>query len=404
MNVRPRRLAVLLTSVTLLIGAVLTQPILHAQAATQPTWQPRWAPNPATDGLSAFETIEDDRANSHPAGQPHIFVEGDNYRFNMHKVDRDRSTDRQRNEVRGMRTAGNDLILVKGSTWRFTQSMFIPTTLKGTTKFTHIMQMKVPGTGSGPILTMSLRRSGSTQKIDVEVPNGGGGTVGSTNLTPLQGHWIDMELELTIGDKPNGKVHWILRDGTKTVIDVTKTGLDTWVEDRVRPKWGIYRSLGDTSGSIQDTYLLLRNMRADEWSTSVNPPVTTWYEAEDATLSKAVPMSNHKSYTGTGFVDYTNATGGYVEFTVNSPTASTATLTLRYANGTTSNMPMDIQVNGKVVAKALAFNNTLSWDEWDTRTVVTNLVAGPNLVRAVATSSKGGPNLDSLEVSVPSAT
>src|SRR3954468_20549784 len=223
------RTRVVVAVVTALV--LLLQPAA-ARAADQPTWQPRWAPNPAVDGLGAFETLEDDRANSHPAGQPHIVVEGDHYRFTMHKVDRDRSTDRQRNEVRGIRTGGHDLILLKGSTWRFSQQIYIPASLKGTTSFTHIMQMKVPGTGSGPILTMSLRRSGSSQKIQIEVPDGGG-TVGSTNLAPLQNKWIDMELELTIGDKPNGKVRWVLRDGTRTVIDVTKSGLDTWVEDRV---------------------------------------------------------------------------------------------------------------------------------------------------------------------------
>jgi hypothetical protein len=42
-------------------------------------------------------------------------MDGDAYRFTMHKVDRDISTDRQRNEVRGMRTGGYDLILLKGS-------------------------------------------------------------------------------------------------------------------------------------------------------------------------------------------------------------------------------------------------------------------------------------------------
>src|SRR5205814_8887955 len=114
---------------------------LPALAATTPTWQPRWAPDPATTGLAAFETLEDDRANSHPAGQPHIFVEGDHYRFNMHMVDRDISTDRQRQEVKGMQTGGSDLILLKGQSWRFTQSMFIPGSLQATTTFTHIMQM-----------------------------------------------------------------------------------------------------------------------------------------------------------------------------------------------------------------------------------------------------------------------
>src|SRR5439155_2664996 len=90
---------------------------------SQPGWRLRWAPQAATDGLGAFEHAEDDRANSHPEASPHIFVEGDHYRFNMHMVDRDLTTDRQRHEVRGLRTpAGHALNLLKGERWRFSYS------------------------------------------------------------------------------------------------------------------------------------------------------------------------------------------------------------------------------------------------------------------------------------------
>jgi len=44
-------------------------------------------------------------------------------------------------------------------------------------------------------------------------------------------------------------------------IGKSKTGVDTFLADRVRPKWGIYRSLGDTSGSLRDCRLLLTNLR-----------------------------------------------------------------------------------------------------------------------------------------------
>src|SRR5690242_6991798 len=54
----------------------------------------RWSADPATDGLNAFVGIEDDRSNSHP-GVKHIFAESTQYRFVMHKQDRDGS-DRQR--------------------------------------------------------------------------------------------------------------------------------------------------------------------------------------------------------------------------------------------------------------------------------------------------------------------
>src|SRR5262249_10780325 len=129
--VRRRRLSAL-AGALLFAALVVVQPVAatpHAAAAAA-SWQLRWAPEASRHGLAAFETIEDDRANSHPAGQPHIFVEGNNYRFNMHTVDRDIQTDRQRQEVRGMTTPdGADLILLKGARWRWTYAMFIPSSL-----------------------------------------------------------------------------------------------------------------------------------------------------------------------------------------------------------------------------------------------------------------------------------
>jgi len=78
----------------------------------------------------------------------------------------------------------------------------------------------------------------------------------------------------------------------------------------------------------------------------------TRYEAENATISQGAVASNHTGFSGTGFVDYTNVTGSYVEFTVNASSAGTATLSLRYANGTTVNRPMTITVNGTTIATA----------------------------------------------------
>src|SRR5262249_43072701 len=40
------------------------------------------------------------------------------------------------------------------------------------------------------------------------------------------------------------------------------------------------------------------------------------YQAEDAIISQGTVATNHLGYTGTGFVDYTNVAGSYVEFTV----------------------------------------------------------------------------------------
>jgi hexosaminidase len=120
------------------------------------------------------------------------------------------------------------------------------------------------------------------------------------------------------------------------------------------------------------------------------------YEAENAVISRGVVESNHAGFSGTGFVNYDNVSGSYVEWTVNAATAGPATVTIRFANGTTANRPMDISVNGAVAAAGVAFGGTGNWDTWQDRTVTLNLNAGTNTIRATATAPAGGPNVDYL--------
>ncbi|GAA3836248.1 hypothetical protein GCM10022226_67630 [Sphaerisporangium flaviroseum] len=125
---------------------------------------------------------------------------------------------------------------------------------------------------------------------------------------------------------------------------------------------------------------------------------STRYEAESATISQGSVAANHTGYSGTGFVDYTNVTGSYVQWSVSVAGAGSAGLVLRYANGTSVNRPMDISVNGTVVSAGKAFNGTGSWDTWADGTLTVTLNAGANTIRATATTANGGPNVDHLTV------
>ncbi|GLZ28846.1 hypothetical protein Lesp02_10360 [Lentzea sp. NBRC 105346] len=129
----------------------------------------------------------------------------------------------------------------------------------------------------------------------------------------------------------------------------------------------------------------------------------TQYQAETGTvITQGVVESNHAGFTGSGFVNYNNMVGSAVEFTVSSPASGLATLTFRYANGTTANRPMDIFVAGALASDELSFPGTGAWTTWQTRTVTVPLAAGTNKVKAVATTANGGPNLDRLDVEPPS--
>ncbi|NUT33302.1 MAG: carbohydrate-binding protein, partial [Hamadaea sp.] len=121
-------------------------------------------------------------------------------------------------------------------------------------------------------------------------------------------------------------------------------------------------------------------------------------EAESALISQGVVESNHAGYSGTGFVNYDNLAGSFVEWSVDATAGGPVKLVLRYANGTTANRPMTITVNGAVAAADVAFPSTGTWTAWTSSTLTVALTAGTNLVRATATTANGGPNVDYLDV------
>jgi endoglucanase len=128
------------------------------------------------------------------------------------------------------------------------------------------------------------------------------------------------------------------------------------------------------------------------------PLAVTDHQAEDASIHQGVVESNHSGYTGAGFVNYDNVTGSYVQWSVTVAQAGSAKLTFRFANGTTANRPMDITVNDTIAADDLTFAATGAWATWQTTSVTVNLRAGANTVRATATTTAGGPNVDRLTV------
>ncbi|WP_428834192.1 PQQ-dependent sugar dehydrogenase [Lentzea roselyniae] len=122
------------------------------------------------------------------------------------------------------------------------------------------------------------------------------------------------------------------------------------------------------------------------------------YEAESATISQGVVESNHAGFSGTGFVNFDNVAGSSVEFSVTASKAGEAKLTFRYANGTTDNRPVDVNVNGGLAVDERAFAGTGAWTTWTSVTNTVQLNAGVNTIRLTATGGTGGPNLDYVEI------
>lgn len=122
-------------------------------------------------------------------------------------------------------------------------------------------------------------------------------------------------------------------------------------------------------------------------------------EAENAKISGAVITREHSGYSGTGFVDFINKSGDYIEFTVNIELAGTYDFDFRYALGIASGArPLNISVNGNSIASYYPFGSTGSWSTWvTTGDVGGTLVKGINTIRITATGYSG-PNVDYLRL------
>lgn len=124
---------------------------------------------------------------------------------------------------------------------------------------------------------------------------------------------------------------------------------------------------------------------------------TTRHEAETSpAVCTGSIDSDWTGFSGTGFCNGTNATGAYAQFTVNAAAAGTATLAVRFANGTTSARSANLIVNGTTV-QSVPFEGTGAWSTWVTKTLTTTVNAGSNTIRLSPTGSAGLANLDYLD-------
>ncbi|TLS39693.1 carbohydrate-binding protein [Streptomyces montanus] len=127
---------------------------------------------------------------------------------------------------------------------------------------------------------------------------------------------------------------------------------------------------------------------------------STRYEAESSpAVCTGTVDSDWTGYSGSGFCNGDNAAGAYAQFTVNAPASGTATLKIRFANGTTTARPANVTVNGSAATSA-SFEGTGAWGTWATKTITVPVTSGSNTIRLSPTTSAGLPNIDYLDAEV----
>lgn len=138
-----------------------------------------------------------------------------------------------------------------------------------------------------------------------------------------------------------------------------------------------------------------------EFPGSNQPPYNTTdiYEAENAIIYSGIFEDIHPGFSGSGYVNYNNEVGSYVEWNISVPVTGWYNIVFKYSNGTTVNRPMSIAVNGNIEQSSMDFNPTIDWDTWTESNIYLQLNQGQNTIRATGITSNGGPNVDYIQVS-----
>jgi hypothetical protein len=167
-------------------------------------------------------------------------------------------TDRQRNEIKTDGKSPAALVAQEGETLRISWKFRLPEGFQTTTNFCHIHQLKGIDNSDGtadvgmPLITFTCRSlsSGGQQFQVIHVgrteDNASNNYLKKVNLADFLGEWVTVTE--TVKFAKNGRYQLVIyrmSDGRK-LVELDKSGLDLWRTGTtgLRPKWGIYRSLG----------------------------------------------------------------------------------------------------------------------------------------------------------------
>ncbi|CAL8118491.1 unnamed protein product [Orchesella dallaii] len=212
-------------------------------------------PDCAHSGYGPHITQRTDTELDRPVFAFHAHVAQDN--------DRCINFDRQRIEIKTYDPSPSGLKGYQGETVTLSWNIRLNSQFQASSKFTHLHQLKAKGgDDSLPLITMTARQRGSSNILEVIYTgrDGNARVLQSEDLSVFAGKWVHAKEEVTYSS--SGKYSLVLSrtDNGQHLMTVTATNIDLWRDgtEFIRPKWGIYRSLLESS-SLRDEHVYFDN-------------------------------------------------------------------------------------------------------------------------------------------------
>ncbi|MFK7972194.1 MAG: T9SS type A sorting domain-containing protein [Bacteroidia bacterium] len=194
------------------------------------------------------------------------------FRFYIHTHlddDRCRTFDRQRNEIKTYSQSPDSLLGVKNETVQYRWKFKLPTGFQPSSSFTHLHQIKAVGgsQSSMPQITLTARKA-TPNRLELRyAENLSQTTLTQVELAPFLGNWVEATETITYGEKGVGKFAIIVTriSNNDTLLQYASDDIRMWKTNATfqRPKWGIYRSLNDST-SLRDETVLFADISIEE--------------------------------------------------------------------------------------------------------------------------------------------
>lgn len=125
-------------------------------------------------------------------------------------------------------------------------------------------------------------------------------------------------------------------------------------------------------------------------------PCTGLIQFEDTCSANGTIDNDNAGFYGSGFLNLYNNVGSEATLSVAANVAGNYKFLVRFANGTTSNRPVAVSVNGNMQIENFDLPGTGSWTTWKTTTFSLNLQKGDNQISLTSLTEQGAANLDLL--------
>jgi hypothetical protein len=236
------------------------------------------------------------------------------FEFYMHVTpdnDRCKNFDRQRIEIKTYDQSPDSLLAVVGETITYKWKFRLDEGFQPSSSFTHIHQIKAVGGDDGdPIFTLTPRKASPNR---LELIHNNKTKVRIIDLSLLLGVWVECTETIYI-HPTSGNYSMTIQniESGDTILDYSNNVLMTIRPDNDfnRPKWGIYRSLNDSS-SLRDEAVRFADF-------SIHEQKVTNVQQSDESLPQYFELYQNypNPFNPTTIISYAIPENGFVSLTV----------------------------------------------------------------------------------------